>query len=57
MDVRLPTLNRIPGMALAPKEKYIKVLSNYTIAELQEILDRESKLLNDKYVNSIKKSK
>lgn len=48
MDIRLPQLNRIPGMAIAPREKYINDLSMYTIAQLQEILDRGSNLLHDK---------
>lgn len=41
-------ISKIPGITSAQKEVYIESLSTYTIAQLWEIRDRQSKLLANK---------
>lgn len=43
-------INKVPGMALAAKDKYVENLSTYTIVQLDEIRDRQEKLMEKKYV-------
>lgn len=41
-------ISRVPGTVQAPKEKYIEDLSKYTKAQLEEMRDRQIKLLSNK---------
>lgn len=44
----LQLLNRVPGTVQAPKENFLEDLSKYTKAQLEELRDRQLKLLSNK---------
>lgn len=46
-------VGKVPGLCQAAKDVYIENLSKYSIAQLCEMRDRQTKLLVNKWVNDL----